>query len=216
MPNELNVYQKLNILKSVARYFKKTKKGHGFNYAATDQILAKILDKELEIGILHTLVNTEPRSRETYDYKSKEGILHHDLLIDGYATWAWVNTDKPSDKIEIQMEYYGQQEDLSQAYGSALTYSERYFLTKTLGIPTTESDPDNTKGFSEKTQGEPTMSQYDRILQMLRKTRYTLQDVNVIMKAKLNVTKKINELTPQEFETLQNEIAAQLLNENNG
>ena len=42
----------------------------------------------------------------------------------------------------IQFAAFGQQQDIAQAYGTALTYAERYFLLKLLNIPTDEDDPD--------------------------------------------------------------------------
>lgn len=207
---QMNVYQKLLQIKKVARQFKKSAKGHGFNYVPTDQIIDKILDTEIEVGITQIFLGSESKNISAYDYTSKEGNRHHDFVLSGSATFAWVNTDKPEDRIVVVMEYYGQQEDISQAYGSGLTYMERYFLTKTLGIPTNENDPD--KNNNKNTTTEKQLSKYDQILQMLRKSQYTLQDVNIIIKAKFGSVIRLNDLTDEQFATVQNEIVEQLLN----
>ena len=38
--------------------------------------------------------------------------------------------------------FAGQQDDVSKAHGTALTYAERYFLMKFFNIPTDEDDAD--------------------------------------------------------------------------
>ena len=49
--------------------------------------------------------------------------------------------------IRIPYFFTGIQDDSSKALGSALTYSERYFLLKFFNIPTDDDDPDK---FEEK------------------------------------------------------------------
>ncbi|HDY9908796.1 TPA: ERF family protein, partial [Staphylococcus aureus] len=52
------------------------------------------------------------------------------------------NVDNPEEKIESSIFAIGQQDDPSKALGTALTYSERYFLMKFFGLPTDEDDAD--------------------------------------------------------------------------
>lgn len=58
-------------------------------------------------------------------------------------TFTWVNNDNPDERIIIPWFIIGQQADSSQAFGSALTYSMRYFLLKYFNIATPEDDVDN-------------------------------------------------------------------------
>jgi len=44
----------------------------------------------------------------------------------------------------------GENTDKAKAIGSALTYSERYILSKQLGIPSDDLDPDNNNHPSNK------------------------------------------------------------------
>src|SRR5690625_1734139 len=65
-----------------------------------------------------------------------------DFVISGDMTYVWQDSANPDDKIEIPWKLYGQQDDISKAFGSGLTYSERYFLLKFFNAPTDDDDPD--------------------------------------------------------------------------
>ena len=57
-------------------------------------------------------------------------------------TYVWINADKPEEQFEVTFYAVGQQDDVSKAHGTALTYAERYFLMKFFNIPTDEDDAD--------------------------------------------------------------------------
>ena len=63
-------------------------------------------------------------------------------LVKSDLIYKWINADKPEEQLEINYHAYGQQSDISQAHGTALTYAERYFLMKFFNIPTDEDDAD--------------------------------------------------------------------------
>ena len=56
--------------------------------------------------------------------------------------WSWVDNDNPEERIDVEWALVGQQGDASQAFGSGLTYSNRYFLLKFFNIATPDADPD--------------------------------------------------------------------------
>lgn len=128
----MNLHEKLvEVRKSIDSFIKDTD-GYGYKYVSGSQILEKIKKKMDELGILleqHLLYPTINKSNKEY-------------LITSQMKMAWVNAEKPDDKIEINWFCTGEQKDPSQAFGSALTYSERYFLLKFFGAPTDEDDPD--------------------------------------------------------------------------
>lgn len=57
-------------------------------------------------------------------------------------TYKWINADNPQEVLEVPFFAVGQQDDVSKAHGTALTYAERYFLMKFFNIPTDEDDAD--------------------------------------------------------------------------
>lgn len=152
----MNIYQKLvEIRKSITTFTKDTK-GFGYTYVSGSQVLSKIKDKmdELEV-LLIPQINSQEHS--TFDYINDKGKEKTDFIVTGLMTYTWLNAENPEDKIEIPFQYMGQQDDISKAFGSGLTYSERYFLLKFFGIPTDDLDPDarNTTGKQQANHQKP-------------------------------------------------------------
>ena len=142
---KLNVHQKIIEVKKVANaFYKDSTSGSGkfsYNYVSGDQILRKIRDKMIELNLL-LLPSTKAGNIETHNYKTAAGKEKTDFIVSGEMCYMWIDGDNPNDAIICNWAYYGQQDEVSKAYGSALTYSERYFLLKSLKLPTDEDDPD--------------------------------------------------------------------------
>ncbi|MEN3129625.1 hypothetical protein ABDI49_00030 [Bacillus cereus] len=69
-----------------------------------------------------------------HTYKSKYNKDITDFVIEGEGFYEWINAEKPEEREMVPWKFFGQQDDVSKAYGSALTYSERYFLLKFFGF----------------------------------------------------------------------------------
>lgn len=142
--NNKNIYQKLVEVRKNIKSFKKDATGYGYKYVPGTQILSLIkedLDKlgiVLETHLLNPIVD-----------KSEKGYL-----IISNIKMIWIDADNPADKIEISWFMTGEQKDPSQAFGSGLTYTERYFLLKFFGIPTDEDDPDKPPKGNNRIQGK--------------------------------------------------------------
>lgn len=138
---KLNLYQKIVEVRKIAEGFNKDKSSYNYSYVSGNQILAKIKNKMNELNLL-LFPSTEFGEHSTHAYKTAKGKDALDFVVKGAMSYTWINGDEPSEREVISWAYYGQQDDISKAYGSALTYSERYFLLKCLGLPTDEDDPD--------------------------------------------------------------------------
>ena len=135
MTDKLNLYQKLvQLRKHVSDLgLNKDKKSYGnIEYVTGNQILTKISDKMAELNLL--LIPATKLGE--YTEKGK------DFIVKGEMKYTWINADNPEEQLECEWAYYGQQNEISKAYGSGLTYSERYFLLKFLGVSTDTEDPD--------------------------------------------------------------------------
>jgi hypothetical protein len=149
----MNIYQKLIAIKKEIKFFTKDTKGYNYQYVSGNQVLAMIKDKMDELGVI---LEPHVSHRETRTYECIVGAVGKEkkvsnYIIDAPMTYQWVNTDNPEDRAICEWSLYGVQEDPSKAFGSALTYSERYFLLKYFGVPTDELDPDFLKkGKKEK------------------------------------------------------------------
>lgn len=139
--SELNLYQKIADVKANIDGFTKDTKGYNFSYVSGSQILHRIREKMIEHKLL-LIPNTTNEQWTTHTYKNKKGNEVIDFVVEMDLNYTWINADKPEEQLEVSYHAYGQQSDISQAHGTALTYAERYFLMKFFNIPTDEDDAD--------------------------------------------------------------------------
>lgn len=151
MEEQLNIYQKLAKIRKQVEVIRKNKSGYGYKYVSDDEILAKIsvfMDKyglSLVPNIRQGTTNVSPYTyKKTKSTKSGELYeeINNEVLVSADMTWSWVNNDDPNERVDVEWTLIGQQSDASQAFGSGLTYSNRYFLLKYFNVATPDDDPD--------------------------------------------------------------------------
>lgn len=117
--------------------FVKDTKGYKYTYVSGSQVLHKLNPELNKHGINITFRTSQP----TYEmFKNNKGNL--EFLVSLNVHYTITNTDNPEEQIESEIYAIGHQDDASKALGTALTYSERYFLMKFFGLPTDEDDAD--------------------------------------------------------------------------
>ncbi|MDW4411583.1 ERF family protein [Staphylococcus saprophyticus] len=154
MSEELNIYQKIADVKANIDGFTKDTKGYNFTYVSGSQILHRIRNKMIEHRLL-LIPSTSNEKWTTHTYKNKKGHEVIDFIVEMDLNYKWVNADKPEEQLDISYYAFGQQSDISQAHGTALTYSERYFLMKFFNIPTDEDDADAKEKQEKYTKVSP-------------------------------------------------------------
>lgn len=137
----MNLWQKIIEVRKEIQGFVKDTKGFGYSYVSGSQALSKIRPKMDELGILLKM-ETHDLKWSTYDYTNGKGEDKTDFIVSGKVKYTWINVENPEEREECSFDVFGQQDDISKAYGSGLTYSERYFILKTLQAPTDSDDPD--------------------------------------------------------------------------
>ena len=205
----MNVYQKINEVKKLVKSFTKDSATSGtgaYKYTSGAQVLGAIKEKMEELGLLFLPVETESKGWTTFDYKNSRGDEKTDFIVSGKLVYEWINIDEPTDRQRVEFEYYGQQNDISKAFGSALTYSERYLLLKSLGAPTDEDDPDRLteekKGATKVSSTAPVnKSKYAIMAEQIKGEAYDMQDVCDWCKQEFG-TDRINNLTDTQFAQL--------------
>lgn len=149
----MNIYQKLVKIRESLDVFVKDAdtsseyNKRGYKYVSGSQILEKMKTKMNEYGVI-LRPNLSPDFALTqFEVTDKYGKTRDNYQYTNVMTYTFINADDPEDREEILWFLTGVQDDPSKAFGSALTYSERYFLLKYFGIPTDEESPetkDNT------------------------------------------------------------------------
>jgi len=134
---KLNLIQKLAKIRSIADVAVKDKKGYGYSYADITQILASVKSgmKKYGISLIPKIVPGTSRVEqvvtestkftkqgEPYVQKSSEMLYHADMIFQ------WID-DETGETIDVPWTVTGAQSDPSQAFGSAMTYCTRYFMT---------------------------------------------------------------------------------------
>lgn len=141
----MNIYQKIVEVRKSIEGFSKDKKSFGYEYVSGNQILRSIKVKMDELGLmLIPSMDYDTLQWQKHEYVTSKGKEALDFIVQAKMTYTWINAENPEEKIEIPWVCIGQQQDdISKAMGTAMTYNERYFLLKFFGLPTDEDDADN-------------------------------------------------------------------------
>ncbi|WP_436962777.1 ERF family protein [Staphylococcus shinii] len=146
MTEELNLYQKIADVKANIDGFTKDKKSYNYSYVSGSQVLHRIREKMLEHKLLlfpYTANETCEQIEVTrFNKKANKEVTTTEFLVTLKMIYTWINADNPQEKQIVDFWATGQQDDPAKAYGTALTYAERYFLMKFFNIPTDEDDAD--------------------------------------------------------------------------
>ncbi len=195
----MNLYQKIIEVRKVADGFTKDSKGYGYDYVSGNQILNKIKDKMNEVGLI-LQPSAQVGEHQLFCYTNSKGQEKVDIQVWGNMSYTWINAENPEEREVVSWAYYGQQDDISKSFGSALTYSERYFLLKYFGLPTDEDDPDGKDTTGKKTKGTKALSeaQIKRLFALGKAAGYDSATVIDHIRKKLN--KNPDELTKPEYD----------------
>ena len=142
---KLNLIQKLAKIRSIVDVAVKDKRGYNYSYADITQILAQVKAgmKKYGISLIPTItpgtsrvsqittVNSKfTKTGEPYEQKTTEMLYQADMVF------RWVDDERPDEVyLDVPWTVTGSQADPSQAFGSAMTYCTRYFLTNYFQIP---------------------------------------------------------------------------------
>ncbi len=132
----MNIYQKLIEVRKSVPHLQKDATGFKYTYVSGAKVIGSLKNKMNELGLL--LVPNIIKHSFTNEGKK--------YVVECTMAMVWVNAEKPEEKLEVPFACYGAQDDVSKAFGSALTYSERYFLLKFFNIATDNDDPDAFQG----------------------------------------------------------------------
>jgi len=135
---QLNLIQKLAKIRAIADVAVKDKRGYNYSYADITQILASVKAGMKKYGIslipmitpgtsqvsqLVTVNSKFTKTGDPYEQKVTEMLYQADMVF------RWINDENPEEYMDVPWTVTGSQADPSQAFGSAMTYCTRYFLS---------------------------------------------------------------------------------------
>ena len=199
----MNLHQKLIEIRKEIDVFQKDTKGFNYSYVSGSQVLGKIQEKMNELGVL-LYPEMNELDHSTFDYKqynkkTKAMDDKTDFVISGTMKYVWQNAENPEEVIRINWNTYGQQDDISKAYGSALTYSERYFLLKFFNAPTDDDDPDtrqDPKGGGKSVASEKQLNYVDSLLKKKVTEKHTKAQLYAHLKKTMKTDADMENWTP--------------------
>lgn len=159
----MNIYQKLAKIRKPVEVLQKNKAGYGYRYVTEDVILSKITGLMDKLGVsLIPCISPGTTVVEPYTYEktksTKDGKIYNEkvneILVRSDMVWKWVNNDDPEDCVLVPWALVGQQADASQAFGSGLSYSSRYFMLKYFNVATSDDDPDAWRAAQKEVENE--------------------------------------------------------------
>lgn len=188
IPKTLN--EKILELKKIVSIMKKNSEGHGYNFVNEESILLAINDKMIEFGLkLTPCIVPGTLHSEIVNYKNSKGQDKTDVLVRSEMQFTWEDIFTKEKEI-INWGLVGQQADGSQALGSGLTYSNRYFLLKYFNVATSENDPDKIRSEMQAEEERKKLSSIQtKIKKTLEKLMKKYQTQENIYNA-LNTTKE--------------------------
>lgn len=146
MAEQLNLFQKIADVKANIDGFTKDARSYNYSYVSGSQVLHRIRNKMIENNLLLVPKTSEENYKQIdvtrFNKKAGREITTSEFIVEMKLTYVWINADKPEEQFEVTFYAVGQQDDVSKAHGTALTYAERYFLMKFFNIPTDEDDAD--------------------------------------------------------------------------
>ena len=129
----------------------KSKRGYNYSYADITDILASIsvgmekygvsLIPQIKPGTTSVEQNVTRGTKFNKKGDAYENITT-EMLVQCEMVFTWVDNDNPGNHIDVPWFMTGSQSDPSQAFGSGLTYSTRYFLCNYFQIAQTDTDVD--------------------------------------------------------------------------
>jgi len=146
-----NIYQKLLAIQKQVKGLSKDKQSHNYGYVTGNKLLSFIKPLMDENGLL---LKQEVLSidNDRMDYKTKYGEKS-EILSKVMMRFTWVDCE--TGETDVNLFGANGQNDWEKGLGSALTYSERYFLLKYFHIATDEDDIDNPTRKPEEKEPKP-------------------------------------------------------------
>ncbi|MCD8201064.1 MAG: ERF family protein [Clostridia bacterium] len=140
---KMNIYEKLLAVQNSMGVTERNAKGYGYKYVTEDVLQAKLTGAMTKYRVIlaHSII-PETQHVETVETHNKKGEPVVEYRYTACSKYTWINVDNPSERIEETYAAVGQMSDVSQAFGAAETYCNRYFLMKNFQMPTPADDPD--------------------------------------------------------------------------
>ena len=194
--DKLNLKQKLLQIRKGVEYIQKTEDGSAnAKYIDPAVLLMKIRKKMDENNVLLVpQIKSYITKRESNPTKNNKDQM--DFVIEIVMEFEWLDCDSDDKITSLWIATASNMKDPAFAFGSALTYTERYYLLKFFQIPTSKDDPEY---FNLKTEECISEDQAVQLMTIITSKGYTGTAIDKICKRGLNVD-KVEQVKQSKFE----------------
>jgi hypothetical protein len=158
-------------------------------------VLFAIKDAMNDLGVL-LVPSIKNHSVREFEYTNTKNKVVKENIVSGDMIFTWMNAEN-EEIVEVSFALYGQQQDASQAFGSGLTYCNRYFLLKFFQVATNENDPDKVIS-KKRASAKKDEVAIDELYKQVLALKLNIDDV-----AKWETYYKVNSLFDCDAEQLQ-------------
>lgn len=157
----LSILERLAKIREMVEVIQKDSSGYNYKYVSEAEILSKVTAgmKKYNLSLIPTIVPstysvTHVKIEKPKISKNNEFYTDcsYEYMVQAEMNYRWVCNDNPESFVDIPWILVGSQSDVSQAFGSGLTYCNRYFLLKYFSVATVEDDPDNWRTKQHETE----------------------------------------------------------------
>lgn len=147
----LNIHQKIAAVRKSMAALNKNKRGHVGSYVSEESATSK-LQAALDIYNLNVYPSIVPGTFFYETFANEKGKT--EFIVRALMEFTFVDVEKPEDRVVIPWAFIGQQSKVDYAFGSGLTYANRYFLLKFFEVSTSDDDPETIRSRQEEAREE--------------------------------------------------------------
>lgn len=186
----MSLDEKILQLKKKVSIMQKDAKGYGYDYVSEESILLAINDLMIKLKLRLTPKFVQGTLfSEVLNYKDAKGKDKTDVLVRSEMVFEWKDTETGETET-IYWGLVGQQADASQALGSGLTYSNRYFLLKFFNISTSKDDPDAIRSKLQEAEERKRISSLQTKIKKLFEKLLQIYQSNDVTYEQLGMTRE--------------------------
>lgn len=147
----MNIHEKIASVRESMSALSKNKRGHVGAYVTEESATAK-LQAALSLYKLNVYPSIVPGTFAYETFTNDKGKI--EFIVRAAMEFRFVNIENPDEFVVIPWHFIGQQSKVDYAFGSGLTYSNRYFLLKFFEVSTSEDDPENIRAKQDDAREE--------------------------------------------------------------
>ena len=143
----MHLIEKIARVRESMAALNKNRQGHVGAYVTEESATAH-LQAALEAYRLTVYPQITPGTFLYETFQNEKGRT--EFIARGELVFTFVDLDAPDSTVRIPWYFAGQQSKLDYAFGSGLTYANRYFLLKFFEVSTSEDDPEAIRSRQEE------------------------------------------------------------------